>query len=110
MPTPTIRQPAFDETLNIETPDPTQKRQEHYLSMEASDLAHRLCAAEEELTAHRVEAAKRLSLHLNKRLMALIEEWKEVQSQLAVAQPSSAQQTASLRQRSTALAAKLTDQ
>ena len=72
------RQPNFE---GAATPQ-VLVRPASYKGLSSDELAHRLQEAEDELAAHQLQAAKRLSLHLNKRLMTLIQQWKDVQAQL----------------------------
>ena len=107
-PSPAVaqRQPDFGAVAT--TPEPSV-RQATYRGLSSDELAHRLQAAEDELCAHRLQAAKRLSLHLNKRLMTLIQQWKEVQAQLESPDQDDAAAGA-LRARAAKLAAAITEQ
>ena len=73
----TIMTASIDEVSRPKTP--AQQRVEKYAEIGPSELALKLAATEDELTAHRLEGCKRLSLFLNRRLAALHDEWKEMQ-------------------------------
>ena len=58
---------------------PAEVRIDKYAEIQPSTLALKLASTEDELTAHRLQGAKRLLLFLNRRLEHLISEWKDSQ-------------------------------
>jgi hypothetical protein len=75
------RQPSLADKFDaVATPPPktADPAQRHSVlrSLGVDELARKLMVCEDEVTACRLQASKRLSLYLNRRLEAMIEQWK----------------------------------